>query len=290
MPTRSTPTLSLYYALLSALGFALMTACVKLTSAQGIPVLEIVAARALVSLILSYLDIRSKGLSVLGQHRGLLLARGLVGTLALMCVYYAVTTLPLAEATLLQYLHPVFTAALAWYFLGERVHRFTLICILLSLCGLGAMLVPGLASADQALPWFSVAIALLGACGSAVAYILVKTLSGKEDSSVIILYFPLVALPVSLLLLGDQLVMPDPATLGLLLLVGVFTQMGQVGLTKALQGEVANKVVAYSYVQILFSILLGWLVFAEIPALWTLVGGGLILAGALFNLMSRRQG
>lgn len=290
MPTRATPFPSLYYALLSALGFALMTACVKLTSARDIPVLEIVAARALVSLILSYLDIRSKGLAPLGQHRGLLLARGLVGTLALMCVYYAVTTLPLAEATLLQYLHPVFTAMLAWYFLGERVHRFTLICILLSLSGLGAMLVPGLSSVDQALPWFSVVAALLGACGSAVAYILVKNLSGKEDSSVIILYFPLVALPVSLLLLGDQLVIPDLPTLGLLLLVGVFTQVGQVGLTKALQGEAANKVVAYSYVQILFSILLGWLVFAEIPALWTLVGGGLILLGALFNLMSRHRG
>ncbi|WP_028112574.1 DMT family transporter [Ferrimonas kyonanensis] len=290
MPTRTPPLPSLYYALLSALGFALMTVCVKLTSARDIPVLEIVAARALVSLILSYLDIRSKGLAPLGRHRGLLLARGLVGTLALMCVYYAVTTLPLAEATLLQYLHPVFTAMLAWYFLGERVHRFTLICILLSLSGLSAMLVPGLSSADQALPWFSVVAALLGACGSAVAYILVKKLSGKEDSSVIILYFPLVALPVSLLLLGDQLVMPDLPTLGLLLLVGVFTQVGQVGLTKALQGEAANKVVAYSYVQILFSILLGWLVFAEIPALWTLVGGGLILLGALFNLMSRHRG
>ena len=98
--------------LVSALGFALMAACVKLVASQGIPLLEIVAARALVSLVISYIDVRRKGLSPWGTNRALLIARGAIGTLALICVYYAVTTLPLAEATLLQYMHPVFTALL----------------------------------------------------------------------------------------------------------------------------------------------------------------------------------
>ncbi|TKB47995.1 DMT family transporter [Ferrimonas sediminicola] len=273
---------------MSALGFALMSACVKLASARGVPVLEIVAARALVSVLLSYLDIRRKGIAPLGHNKPLLLARGATGALALICVYYAVTTLPLAEATLLQYLHPVFTALLAFHFLGERIHRFTLICIALSLTGLATMMVPVWSSTDTPLPLLSLTAGLAGAGGSAIAYILVKTLSKTEDSSVIILYFPMLALPLSLLLLGDDLVIPEPETLGLLLLVGVFTQVGQVGLTKALQGEVANRVVAYSYVQVLFSLALGWLVFAELPSLWTLAGGGLILSGALFNLLARR--
>ena len=289
MPSAPNQNLSVYYALMSALGFAMMSACVKLASARGIPVLEIVAARALVSVLLSYLDIRRKGLAPLGNNKPLLLARGATGALALICVYYAVTTLPLAEATLLQYLHPVFTALLAFHFLGERIHRFTLICIALSLAGLSAMMVPVWSATDNTLPLLSIGAGLMGACGSAVAYILVKKLSKTEDSSVIILYFPMLALPLSLVLLGDNLVIPDWETLGLLLLVGVFTQVGQVGLTKALQGEVANRVVAYSYVQILFSIALGWLVFAEIPTQWTLMGGGLILGGALFNLLGRNR-
>lgn len=288
-PSAPNQNLCVYYALVSALGFALMSACVKLASARGIPVLEIVAARALVSVLLSYLDIRRKGLSPLGNNKPLLLARGATGALALICVYYAVTTLPLAEATLLQYLHPVFTALLAFHFLGERIHRFTLICIALSLAGLSAMMVPVWSSTDNPLPLLSIAAGLMGACGSAIAYILVKKLSKTEDSSVIILYFPMLALPLSLMLLGNNLVIPDWPTLGLLLLVGIFTQVGQVGLTKALQGEVASRVVAYSYVQILFSIALGWLVFAEIPTQWTLTGGGLILGGALFNLLGRSR-
>ena len=129
--------------LVSALGFALMAACVKLVSTRGIPLLEIVAARALVSLVLSYIDVRRKGLSVWGTHRTLLAARGIVGSLALICVYYALMTLPLAEATLLQYMHPMFTALLGLLLLKEGIQRSTVICILFSITGLIVMVEPG---------------------------------------------------------------------------------------------------------------------------------------------------
>lgn len=276
--------LAVRYMLLSALGFALMAACVKEVSRLGIPVLEIVAARALVSLLISYLDVRRKGISPWGNNKQLLLARGAVGTLALFCVYYSVTTLPLAEATFLQYLHPAFTTLLALLFLGERAHITTLLCIMLSLLGLGLMVGPDLNASVQAFPPASIAAALLGALGSAVAYVIVKKLSLQEDSSVIIFYFPLIALPITLLLAAGDLVMPTPHALLLLILVGIFTQIGQVGLTKAMQTETAGKATAYSYVQVVFSIVLGWTLFDEIPPLWTWLGGGLIITGALVNL------
>lgn len=271
--------------LLSAFSFALMTACVKLVSTHNIPVFEIVAARGLVSLIISYVDIKRKKIPVWGNNKKLLIARGVVGTLALICVYYAVTTLPLAEATLLQYLYPVFTAILAFLFLKERIQRSTLICILLCLLGLLAMVKPNLSFTGEAvLPWFSVLAALGGALGSGTAYVLVKRLSKCEDSSVIIFYFPLIALPLSVILLGDDFVMPNSEALLLLLFVGIFTQIGQVGLTKAMQSEVAAKVSAFSYVQVLFSTILGIIIFNEVPSIWTLIGGCLIILGALINV------
>lgn len=277
--------------LLSALGFALMALCVKLVSRYGIPVFEIVAARALVSLLISYVDIRRKGLSLWGHNKLLLFARGLVGTLALMAVYYSVTTLPLAESTVLQYLHPVFTALLALVLLKEQVHLSTALCVALSLAGLVLMVQPEVvfgASSLSPLPWPSVMAGLLGAFGSAVAYVIVRKLSQSEDSSVIIFYFPLVALPLSLLLLGDDFVMPNGQALMLLILVGVFTQIGQVGLTKAMQTETAGKATAYSYAQVVFAVLLGWVFFDDVPALTTLAGGGLIIVGALINVFGRR--
>ncbi|MDG2048087.1 MAG: DMT family transporter [Halioglobus sp.] len=276
------------YMLVSALGFALMAACVKLVSLRGIPLLEIVAARALVSLVISYVDVRRKGLSVWGTHRTLLAARGIVGSFALVCVYYALMTLPLAEATLLQYMHPMFTALLGLLLLKERIQRSTVLCILLSITGLIVMVEPALFSgAAPALPSLSVTVALLGAFGSAVAYVLVRRLSQAEDASVIIFYFPLVALPLSVAILGNQFVMPDGQSLVLLLMVGVFTQIGQLGLTHAMRHGSAGKTAAYSYIQIIFAVLLGWIVFAELPSIWTWIGGGLIIAGALVNLIRR---
>jgi drug/metabolite transporter (DMT)-like permease len=276
--------------LLSAFSFALMTACVKLVGTHNIPVFEIVAARALVSLIISYIDIKRKKIAVWGSNKTLLISRGVVGTFALMCVYYAVTTLPLAEATLLQYMYPVFTAIFAFFFLKERIQHSTLICIVLCLLGLLAMVKPNLTFDGEAvLPWFSVFVALAGSVGSGTAYVIVKRLSRSEDSSVIIFYFPLIALPLSLILLGDNFVMPDSHALILLLFVGIFTQVGQVGLTKAMKTEVAAKVSAFSYVQVIFSAILGVIIFNEIPSIWTFIGGTLILLGALINVFGSKK-
>ncbi|MCU8243441.1 DMT family transporter [Vibrio vulnificus] len=282
--------LGVRYMILSALGFALMSASVKYVSVHGIPLFEVVAARALVSLIISYLDVKRKGISVWGNNKRWLFARGAVGTLALMCVYYAVTALPLAEATILQYVHPVFTALLAVLFLKERVQPATLACIVLCLLGVFTMVYPSFdASGVGELPMLSVGIALLGAFGSSIAYVIVRKLSRTEDSSVIIFYFPLVALPVSAMLIGDDFVVPDVALILVLILVGIFTQIGQFGLTKAMQTQTAGNASAYSYVQIVFSALLGVVLFNEVPSIWTLLGGSLIVTGALINVFGPKS-
>ncbi|MCA2014748.1 DMT family transporter [Vibrio tritonius] len=274
---------------LSALGFSLMTAFVKGVSNYGIPVFEIVAARAFVSLIISYIDVKRKRISIWGNNKKLLFARGAFGTASLMCVYYAVTSLPLAEATILQYVHPIFTALLAVLFLKERVQPATIVCIVLCLLGLYTMLHPELASGQHSdIPLFSVGIALLGAFGSSIAYVIVKKLSRTEDSSVIIFYFPMVALPISALLIGRDFIWPEWHVTVMMILVGVFTQVGQYGLTKAMQTQDAGRASAFSYIQIVFSICIGVIWFQEIPSVWTYLGGIFIVSGALINVFGQR--
>lgn len=286
--------MSVWFMLLSAMGFALMSACVKEVSNLGIPVLEIVAARAIVSLFLSYIDIKRKKLAVWGHNKPLLIARGVVGAITLIFVYYSVSTLPLAEATVLQYLHPVFTAILALFILKEVIQRSTVTCIVMSLLGLFIIIQPNLQLADSTMvggsqyPWISIGSGILGALGSSIAYILVKKLTVTDDSSVIIFYFPLVALPISLALLGSDFVMPTLPALGLLVLIGIFTQIGQVGLTKAFNCDDANKASGYAYVQIIFSVAIGWAYFSEVPVITTFIGGGLIMFGALVNVLWKR--
>ena len=287
---KNTMPISAWYMLLSAFAFALMAVCVKIANTRyAIPVLEIVAARAIVSVIISYADIRRKKISVWGNNTPWLIARGTVGAFALMFVYYAITTLPLAEASILQYLHPALTALLALLFLKEHIQRSTLTCIALGLIGLFIMIQPNFAQDSSVhYSWISIGAGILGAMGSATAYVIVKKLTKTDDSSVIVFYFPVIATPISLILLGSDFVMPSLAALGVLIMVGIFTQIGQIGLTKALQSDDANKATAYAYVQVIFSILLGWLCFSEVPVITTIIGGSLILLGALINVLWKR--
>lgn len=275
------------YMLLSALAFALMGASVKFAGQLGIPVLEIIAARALVSLVLSYGDVRRKGIPLFGTHRWLLLARGLVGFVSLTGVYYALVHLPIAEASVLQYLHPMFTALLALIWLKERPTAATLLCIALSFIGLLVMVRPAFlfGGAGAGYDTLAVGVAIAGAFGSGLAYTIVRRLSTLEDPSVIVFYFPLVSLPIALILLGDDFVMPTGWAWPALLLVGIFTQIGQVALTLAMRVETASRAGSFSYTQVVFAALIGMVAFGEVPGIWTLAGAGLILFGALVNVL-----
>lgn len=277
--------------ILSAFAFSVMSLFVKAVGQQGIPVLEIVAARSVVSLLISYITLKRLGIAPLGNRKLLLFTRGLVGFLALNCVFYAITHLPLAQATVLQYLHPMFTAALAVFFLNERPTKATLICIALSFAGLLMVVQPGyiFSQAPSEIKQLAISIAVTGAFGSATAYILVRKLSASEHPLVIVMYFPLISLPVSMVLLWNDFVMPQGITWLYLLAIGVTTQVGQVALTKAMQTETASRATSFAYLQVVFAIILGMLFYREIPSISTLIGASLIIGGAYINATWKRK-
>ncbi len=277
------------FMILSAIGFSIMGMFVKAAGQAGIPVLEIVAARSLISVVLSYLAVRRLGIPLLGHRRGLLLARGIIGFAALTCVYYALTRLPFAEATVLQYLHPMFTALIAIVFLNEHITRGTLACIAISFLGLlcivqpDALFIRGSAAFDK----LGILAAIAGAFGSGCAYVLVKKLSETEHPAVIVFYFPMVSLPATLPFIWNSFVVPEGITWLYLIGVGIFTQIGQVALTKGMQTETASRATSFSYLQVVFAAILGVLVFGEVPSLLTIIGALLIIMGSFVNVVWR---
>lgn len=273
------------YMILSALAFSIMSLFVKAVGQQNIPVLEIVAARSVISLIISYVTLKRQAVKPLGNRKLLLFFRGLIGFFALISVFYGITHLPLAQATVLQYLHPMFTAVLALLFLKERLTQGTLICIALSFSGMLVVVQPEfmLSYSGASYNNLAVGMAIAGAFGSACAYVLVRKLSQTEHPVVIVLYFPLVSLPASIILLWNDFVMPEGITWIYLLAIGLSTQVGQVALTKAMQTETASRATSFAYLQVVFAALLGLLVYQEIPALTTVVGAALIISGAVVS-------
>jgi drug/metabolite transporter (DMT)-like permease len=278
------------YMLQSAFAFSVMTLLVKLVG-RRLPSQELVTARAVVTFVLSYVALRRANVPLLGSRRPLLWLRGLCGFFGLSCVYYAVTHMPLAEATVLQYLHPAFTALLAAIVLREQVQRATVISIALSMTGLLVIARPVslLHSGLGALDSTAILAAVGGALFSACAYVIVRKLGEREHPLVIVFYFPLVALPVSIPAMWTHAVWPVGWEWLLLLLVGITTQIGQVAVTRGLQLDAAGRAASYSYMQVLFAAGWGILFFGEIPAAATVMGACLIFVGALISVRASRQ-
>ena len=268
----------------SALSFSLMGVCVKQVGGR-IPAAEVVFARAIVSVALSWWLLHRAGIPAWGKRRWLLIWRGAIGTAALLCVYAALAALPLAAATVLQYLYPPFTALLAWLMLGEPIGKRVLAAMALGWLGVLLVAQPaGLLHGGASLALFPVLIAVAGALFTALAYVSVRSLGTSEHPLVIVFYFPLVALPLSLPLVALNPVLPTPAELLWLVGVGIFTQLGQVYLTRSLTALPAARATAISYVQVLFAGGWGWLLFGESIDSWTIAGAGLVLAATLVSL------
>ena len=268
-----------FYMALSALGFSVMSVLVKLASPR-LPTGEIVLARAVMTLAISYVMVKRASLSPWGNQRGRLFFRGLLGFVALGCYYMALARLPLADATTLHFTQPLLTSLLAWWLLGERVGWAAAFAIACGLGGVVLVIHPGVPLDSGADP-VGVAIALGSATFSSIAYVTVRQLAKTEHPLVIVFYFPLVATPLAIPWAAANFVLPSALDWLLLAGIGVTTQFGQVFLTRGLMIEGAGRATSVGYIQICFAVIWQIVIFGELPGLGTVLGAALIIGGTL---------
>jgi drug/metabolite transporter (DMT)-like permease len=273
---------------IGAFFFSLMSLCVKLVG-QRIPNQEVVLVRGVLTLGFTYLLLRRAGVAPLGNRRGGLLVRGFLGYAALSCFYYAIVHLPLAEATVLQYMNPLWAAVLATWVLAERMGWREGALVLASLAGVVLIARPAFlfGGGASALPAGAVLVGLLGAAFSGAAYVGVRELSRTEHPLVIVFYFPLVTVPFALPAALANLVWPTPREWLLLLGIAVTAQLGQIYITRGLQREAAGRATAAGYLQVVFAGLWGLLFFRERPDLWVAIGSAVILTCTLLLALER---
>jgi drug/metabolite transporter (DMT)-like permease len=273
----------------SAFFFSLMSLLVKLAG-ERLPSNQIVLARGVVCLVLSWAWLRSHGIKPWGNNPRALVLRGLFGTLALLCFYYTLVTLPFAESVVLQHLNPIFAAVLAAVFLGERVGSRLAIAIALCLAGVLAITRPAMLFGGSELSALGVAAGIGGAVCSSLVFVLIRSFGSREDPLVIVFYFPLVTVPVVLPLAVADWVWPTALEWLVLGGVGLATQLAQVHMTRGIALEPAGRASSILYLQVALAALWGALFFDEIPDLVTLAGAVLIVAGTLLLVLRERPG
>jgi drug/metabolite transporter (DMT)-like permease len=207
---------------------------------------------------------------------GLQLARSVVGVMAMLSWFYGLSVVPLAEATALSFTAVIFGSIGAMLFLREPLRASRAMAVLVGFAGTLVILRPGAGAVDS-----GAFIVLFSSGCWAVALLFVKRLSAI-DSTVCIVAWNSIALTV-LSLPAAVAVWQTPTAEQLLLLAGIgaLAVLGHLAMTKALGLADAGVVLPMDYSRLLWAAALGFLVFAEVPDLWTWVGGVLIVASTV---------
>ena len=262
--------------ILSAGSFCMMTVFVKLAG-NSLPTIQIVFVRGLFTLLVTGFFLLKAKINPLGNNKRLLTARGLAGTIALFLVYESIQRFPLSEATVIQYLYPLFTAIIAAALISESVDRNILIGLFAGFVGVYAILGFPALSNDQ-VDIESLLIAICGSILTALAYVLVrKTTSLNEHPLVVMFYFPLFTVPICLPFLFSVWEHPSLLDWVYLFFVGLFTQFGQLFLTYGYKELPATKAAPISYIQVFFATIIGIVFFDEQLTFNFLVGSIIVL-------------
>ena len=214
---------------------------------------------------------------------GLQTLRIVFSTLEVACFYWAVAYLPLADVIAYYLAGPIYVAALAAAFLGERIDRRQMAAILAGLVGVLIALNPS--GATLTLPAL---IALAGSLFFALLMIATRQLRGTSDA-VLVLGQTLGALLFGAVAAPFAWAAPSPVDFALLSLLGVVATAAHVCVNRSLKLAPASVVVPYQYTLIVWAIVLGYLVFGDRVQVGTLLGAGLIVAAG-FALFVLEQG
>lgn len=261
-----------------AFAFSVMSAAVKFAGVR-LPLFEIVALRSLVVAVLSGIAVHRGGHSFRPQEPWRLLQRALFGFATLSCYFYAVIHLPLADATVIYFLNPVLTAVAAALTLGERMGWKEVGLVLVSLLGVVIVARPGfLFAGAERLDPFAVTIGVASAALSAGSWVTIRSIR-RDPPLLVVFYFSALTVVLAVPLMLADMVRPAPLELLAIAVAGVATHAAQLWVTWGFRLERAGRASAVSYVQIVFAAGWGWLLFGEVPDVWTWVGAAVIVGG-----------
>jgi drug/metabolite transporter (DMT)-like permease len=223
------------------------------------------------------------------SEAGLFAARGVVHTVGVICWFFAMTRIPLAEVTAMNYLNPIYVTLGASLFLGERFEARRLVAVGAALVGALVILRPGLRAVEAGhLAMLVTALFFAG------GYLIAKRLSGQVSAGVVV---GMLSVTVTLGLLPFALWVWVPvgwAEIGWFSLTAVLATLAHYTMTLAFASAPVSATQPATFLQLVWSVLLGAAAFGEPVDGWVVVGGAIIMAAVSFitwrEAVARRVG
>lgn len=262
--------------------FAVMAAMIKLGHEAGVATPELVFYRFAFGLppLLGWIAVSGSWGAWRTSRPLAHLWRAAAGLTTMVLAFSALAYLPLAEATTIVFAAPLFAVMLSALILKEPVGRHRWSAAILGLVGVALVTRPE--GAD--LPATGLLLAVLAAIGVGVTTITIRQIGRTEGTQTTVLWFSM----LSMLAVGS--LMPfygeghDAATWAVLLALGTFGGVAQLMLTASLRYAPVAVVAPFDYTQLLWAVLLGWLIFGNAPPSSTWAGAAVIILSGLYTL------
>jgi drug/metabolite transporter (DMT)-like permease len=273
----SKPLMGIFWMLVTGLCFVAVTALVKYMGPR-VPPAEAAFLRYLLGLVFLLPMLSSvRAAHLTPRQWGLFTLRGVFHSAGVILWFYAMTRIPIAEVTAMNYLAPVYVSIGAALFLGEKLAARRIAAIFVALIGTAVILRPGIREvAPGHIAMLFCAVTFAG------SYLLAKMLADQVKPAVVVAMLSIfVTLGLAPFAIADW-VTPGWNDLGLLFVVACFATAGHYTMTMAFAAAPVTVTQPVTFLQLVWAVLLGALVFAEPVDIWVFAGGTLILASITF--------
>jgi drug/metabolite transporter (DMT)-like permease len=261
----------------TAFGFAAVLAAVRQLSTT-LPTFEIVFLRNLISLMIVAPVMTRHGRRLLRTERLPLHAlRALFTYFGMLASFYALSQMPLADASALQFLIPLFAMFGSGLVLRETVDAPRWLAAALGFAGALVIIRPGFAEVNPA----ALVMVASSACYAA-EWIVVKFTTRTESAATIVFYLNLIMLPVTLAPAAFVWVTPTGGDLPAILALGVVGWFAVFAQARAVASAETSVIMPFDFLRLPFSALLAFLLFDEVSDHWTWIGAAIIFASAYF--------
>lgn len=283
----NTKTKGIFYVIIAAFGFSMMSVFVHL--AGDLPSYQKAFFRNLAAVIFVSVIMLKNHISFIPKKESIpaLLGRSIFGTIGILCNFYAIDHLVLADANMLNKLSPFFAVIFSIFILKEKPTLVQIIGVLTAFLGSVFIIKPSMGGYDV----FPAAMGALGGLGAGVAYTFVRYLGKRGENSFVIIFFfsafsCLVCLPFTIFEFSSLTL----KSFLFLMCAGLGACIGQFGITKAYVCAPAKEISVYDYTQVLFAAVFGYFLFGQIPDMLSVIGYILICgAGIAMFFYNRRK-
>ena len=211
--------------------------------------------------------------------------RALVGLATMLLAFSGLFYLPLAESTTIGFAAPLFAVMLSALVLKEKVGRHRWSAVALGFVGVLIVIRPGASH----VPLIGLLLATTAAFGVGVVAITIRQIGRTENTQTTVLWFTLLSMFALALLMPFYGTPHDAEGWGILFVLGTSGGLGQLFLTSSLRYAPVSVVVPFDYIQLLWAVLLGWLLFADRAPVNTWIGAAVIVSSGLYTVHRERK-